>query len=291
MRIIDIEIGSKEWLEIRRNSIGASESAAVLGISPWKSPYDLWVDKMLGTSTPINYSMKRGMDREAEALEWANNHFWSRCVPLMVQHEEYQWKIATLDGIDIDNKIMVEIKWANAKVHAMAKEGKVIDYYYSQCQSQLACTGFKIMYFISCHEEFGVPEFISVMVVRDEEYIKNMIEKEKYFYEEYMVKNSEPPIGRDDYLPIEDSYQFDDLCEIFVMLSDEIKNLEQRKEKIRDKIKEIAENRNVKSNKFKFSKIEIKGSVNWDSVEHLKGVDLDLYRKESKISHRITPIS
>jgi putative phage-type endonuclease len=34
-----------EWLDKRRLSIGASEVSAVLGLSPWKSPYALWAEK------------------------------------------------------------------------------------------------------------------------------------------------------------------------------------------------------------------------------------------------------
>lgn len=40
-----------EWLEARRNGIGASEAPAVLGISPWKSPMGLYCEK-LGLAEP-----------------------------------------------------------------------------------------------------------------------------------------------------------------------------------------------------------------------------------------------
>lgn len=35
-----------EELQARRSSIGASEAAAVLGVSPWKKPIDLWMEKV-----------------------------------------------------------------------------------------------------------------------------------------------------------------------------------------------------------------------------------------------------
>ena len=34
-----------EWLAQRRQGVGASEVAAVMGLSPWKSPYSLWGEK------------------------------------------------------------------------------------------------------------------------------------------------------------------------------------------------------------------------------------------------------
>lgn len=36
----------KEWLARRKNGIGASEAAAVLGMSPWGSPVEVWARKM-----------------------------------------------------------------------------------------------------------------------------------------------------------------------------------------------------------------------------------------------------
>lgn len=34
-----------EWLEARRDGLGASDAAAVLGISPWKTNVQLWEEK------------------------------------------------------------------------------------------------------------------------------------------------------------------------------------------------------------------------------------------------------
>ena len=34
-----------EWLALRTDTIGASEIAAILGVHPWLSPYELWARK------------------------------------------------------------------------------------------------------------------------------------------------------------------------------------------------------------------------------------------------------
>lgn len=36
---------SAEWLELRRQGLGASDMAAVMGVSPYKTPYQLWAEK------------------------------------------------------------------------------------------------------------------------------------------------------------------------------------------------------------------------------------------------------
>jgi putative phage-type endonuclease len=36
---------SEAWLELRRQGLGASDMAAVMGVSPYKTPYQLWAEK------------------------------------------------------------------------------------------------------------------------------------------------------------------------------------------------------------------------------------------------------
>lgn len=56
-----IEAHSREWHEQRKKGIGGSESAAVLGENPDKTPYDVWLDK---TSTEIK------PDEDNEVMMW-----------------------------------------------------------------------------------------------------------------------------------------------------------------------------------------------------------------------------
>ena len=37
--------GSDEWLDARRNGIGGSDVAAVLGANPWRTPLEVWLSK------------------------------------------------------------------------------------------------------------------------------------------------------------------------------------------------------------------------------------------------------
>lgn len=39
------EMTREEWLAERKTGIGGSDAAAVLGISPWRTPVDVWLDK------------------------------------------------------------------------------------------------------------------------------------------------------------------------------------------------------------------------------------------------------
>ncbi len=38
-------MNNQEWLDLRKSGIGGSDASAILGLSPWKSPMDIWLDK------------------------------------------------------------------------------------------------------------------------------------------------------------------------------------------------------------------------------------------------------
>jgi putative phage-type endonuclease len=53
---------SPEWLELRRTGLGASDMAAVMGVSPYKTPYQLWAEKT-GATPPqkVGAAANRGV--------------------------------------------------------------------------------------------------------------------------------------------------------------------------------------------------------------------------------------
>jgi predicted phage-related endonuclease len=46
LRLVDTrKIERANWLEVRRQGIGGSDAAAAVGLSPYKSPLELWLEK------------------------------------------------------------------------------------------------------------------------------------------------------------------------------------------------------------------------------------------------------
>lgn len=60
-----------QWLATRREGLGGSDIAAVLGHNPWHSPYQVWLDKT-GKTRPIRdtYIMRRGRYYEPTVSQW-----------------------------------------------------------------------------------------------------------------------------------------------------------------------------------------------------------------------------
>lgn len=291
MKYVDLIQGSDTWLQYRKCGIGASEVSAVLGISPFKSPFGLWEEKMYGTTVQINTSMKRGIDREKEGIEKAQDILGVIFEPKVVQHQNHMFLFASLDGITMEGDVAIEVKWANGVVHSLAKRGIVSEVYYPQCQAQLACTELKEMWFLSCFETPVDPaEYILVKVFRDDLFIEKMIEKCSEFYHENMLKGIAPPLTDKDYVKLEQdkALSFNILCDEYKNLTEQESMISERKKEIIECIKHSANGKSACSDLFKATKFKVKGSVQYDQIECLKEVNLDDYRKELRDQWKIS---
>ena len=99
MQIIQVAQGSGEWLTLRRSKITATDCAAILGKSKYKSPHMVWLDKR-GKSKPFdNEAMKRGRDLEPEARDYFNKKLGLNCTPVVALSDENPWQMASLEGL------------------------------------------------------------------------------------------------------------------------------------------------------------------------------------------------
>ena len=101
----EIEENEGAWLNHRAadNRIGASESAAILGLSPWSSPLDVWESKQPGAE-PIQETrfMTWGKRLEASVAEGAAIDFRDRLgvvrpSPGLLASTDIPWLLATPD--------------------------------------------------------------------------------------------------------------------------------------------------------------------------------------------------
>lgn len=94
-----------EWYAQRRKGIGASEIAAVMGISPWESPFSLYWRKVEGWEVEETDRMRTGTLLEPAIAAWAAetidpNNNWADFVPgWLIAHYERPWQLATPDRI------------------------------------------------------------------------------------------------------------------------------------------------------------------------------------------------
>lgn len=134
--------GTSEWLQWRKEGIGASESAALLGMCPYSTAFDVFMDKT-GRAEAFegNAATQRGQDLEGKARAMYELISMEDMPPACAVHPKYNFLRASLDGRRADGKKILEIKCPGADSHEKAKAGIVPDHYMIQIQHQFAVTG------------------------------------------------------------------------------------------------------------------------------------------------------
>lgn len=194
MRIINIEQGSQAWLDWRKSKITATDASVILRSNKYSNPRIMWEEKMdlIRPKLP-NKHMQRGRTLEPVARDLFIKQTGIHVEPLVVEHDEFFWMGASLDGIDECEDILVEIKCPMIGGHVAALiYGEILPMYKAQMQHQLFVTDAQICYYVTYNEQ--TEEKLSIIeVTRDENFIQEMVEAEEAFYKEFMCGSFKCP--------------------------------------------------------------------------------------------------
>lgn len=186
------------WLERKREAIGASEVAALLGLSPWKSPYALWAEKT--GAVPID-------ETESEWQRWGVllepivcDEYARETGRKVVDHGRYASRVsatcphlsATLDREVIDDARgpgVLEAKNVSAWKQGDWEDGAPL-LYQVQIQAQLEVTGHR---WGSAAALVGGNTFRWCDVERDDAFIEMMRRKVAEFWQ-LVEKRTPPPV-------------------------------------------------------------------------------------------------
>lgn len=192
------------WRQARQSSIGASDAAAVMGISPWKTEAQLWDEKANGKMLDFhNSDTVRGHRSESHILELygietGRKIFSGERIMLMSNHNWFM--SCTLDGIDFtneDNPIVIEVKSVKFS-HGEWSDDKIPDYYFTQLLHQLAVTGWNeaiLLVRFTRNEGWESASERMYHVKREDvqDQIDKLVRKESKFWYEYVVNKKRPP--------------------------------------------------------------------------------------------------
>lgn len=184
--------GSPEWHEQRKTGIGGSDAAAVLGISPWRTPYQVYVEKTDPTFEPRKSTdimrwgiLQEPLLRSEYTLQTGREIIAS---PPLIRHPKYEWMYASLDGI-ADGDRLVELKTSRyAEGWGEPGTDEVPFHYGIQVHHYLAVTGLPVADVAVLL--FG-SDFRIYHIEADKELAEQIIEQEAKFWD--MVQRREPP--------------------------------------------------------------------------------------------------
>lgn len=217
---MNTQVNRDQFLAGRKSGIGGSDVAAILGLSKYKSPYQLWLDKT---------NRAESHDSESEPAYWGNqledivakeyakrNGVKIQRVNATIRNPEHDWMLANIDRAivnpDISGNVRIkegklttdrilECKTANqylAKLWGDEQTESIPDYYLTQCQWYLGNTGASIC---GLGVLIGGQKFRSYQIAYDEELFEMLKAECSNFWHEHVLADVPPaPTTFDDVL-------------------------------------------------------------------------------------------
>ncbi|MDH6149322.1 MULTISPECIES: YqaJ viral recombinase family protein [Paraburkholderia] len=199
LRLVNtLNLDREDWLAVRKTGIGGSDAAAAVGLNPYKSMLELWLEKTgrdaevdkpdpNDTTHPIFWGTLLEPIVAAAYTQQTSNRV--RKVNAVLRHPSVPFMLANLDreviGADVQ---ILECKTAGINGAKFWREG-VPEYVTLQVQHQLAVTG-KLAAHVAvlmCGQQLDVHH-----IERDDDLIARLIELEARFWQ-YVESDTAPP--------------------------------------------------------------------------------------------------
>jgi putative phage-type endonuclease len=190
-----------EWLRWRRGGIGASDIAGIAGVSPWASPWSVWVDKVGLVDLDdddASDQMILGQDLEPVIIRWFERRrrgLWVAGRQFRAVHPELDWARATLDGLILEegsDALDSALAVFESKYDAGSRWDEIPEHYRLQVQWQLFVTGLDVAELAVMHMAFGRPRFEIYEVPRDQRLIGRLVKRAERFWTDHVAAGVPP---------------------------------------------------------------------------------------------------
>lgn len=289
-----LNLDKREWLKYRKSGIGGSDAGAVCGLNPYRTAMQVYQDKVSEEIEEVDneamrqgrefedYVAKRFMEATGKKVRRANAMFYN---------EEYPFMLADVDRMVVGENAGLECKTASPYMEDKWKDGNIPLSYQIQCYHYMAVCNADAWYLAVVI--YG-REFKYYKIERDEAVIADLIQIEKAFWENHVMKQQIPdPDGSKladsviaeyyknsiaDTIPLTG---FNEKLERRQELSELIGRMDMEKKKIEQELKlYLGENERAENEQF---------MVSWKSVQsnrldekRLKEEEPEIYEKYKK---------
>ena len=282
------------WLAVRKGGIGSSDAASAVGLNPYKSQLQLWMEKTGRDGT----LPKVDPNDETSPMYWGallepivaahyskRTGYKVRRINAVLQHSQHPWMLANLDRevMGAPDVQILECKTAGLNGSRLWKEG-VPEYIQLQVMHQLAVTGKQAadVAVLICGQDLQIHR-----IERDDSMIAKLIALEGQFWR-YVELDQQPPADGSDSADIalrclypQDSGQTLDLTkdtEMSAALSDlmAVRQLLTMNSQLEAQLKQRIQQRMGEATKALFDW----GHVTWKRSKDGSGLDIDQLTKD-----------
>lgn len=198
LRLVETSgLDRQSWLEVRKRGIGSSDAAAAVGMNPYKSPLELWMDKTGRSSggdssedmdSPLYWgTLLEPFVADAYARKTGNR---VRRINAVLQHPTYPFMLANVDRevVASSDVQILECKTAGEFGSKLWRDG-IPEYVQLQVQHQLAVTGKEAadVAVLLCGQRLEI-----FRLNRDEDVISRLVVLEARFWD-HVERDAPPP--------------------------------------------------------------------------------------------------
>lgn len=195
-------MSESDWLEYRRQGIGGSDAAAVLGVSPYTTARDVYFQKIgrepdqLEEANWVALEYGRRLEDLVAEIFARKTGFRIWKEPVMLRHPRYPFMIADTDYlIEMPDGKTAVLECKTGSIYTKENwENDAVPYQYEvQCRHYMAVKNVDTA-FIACLFGNSENDFIYRKIERDLDFEESMIEQEEFYWSEYVDKRAEPPL-------------------------------------------------------------------------------------------------
>ena len=281
--IVQLKQGSPEWLAYRLAKRNASESAAVMGLSPWTTPYQLWQIKTGRLVQATNLAMQHGTNLEPVARLAYETRTGLVMQPLVLEDSLYS---ASLDGMTLQGDLVLEIKCpmrgATSSLWQEVVSGQVPRHYALQVQHQLMVSGADQAHLWVYGGDTGI-----LHEIQRDEAVMTAIRLAWDAFQIYLVSDTPPPLTAADTL-VRDDAVWAGAAIAFCEAKRAAEATAERLESARLALVALANHPKEQGAGVSVTRFWKVGNVDYKRVPALQGVDLDGYRGKVREEVRVS---
>ncbi len=182
---------------VLRRGLGGTDVAAILGLNPWKTPHDVWLDKLgLSEPPPQTEAAKWGLLLEPIIAQQYAERLGVRVrqpQPRFVRHPDHRWALGALDYVVEGAAVGLDCKVTRPEYgYLWGEEGtdEVPDDVLVQAQWYLFITGYR-RWDVAVLMGYRMPVY---QVQPDPDLQQMLFERAREFWHEFVLTKTMPPV-------------------------------------------------------------------------------------------------
>lgn len=274
--------GTPEWHEHRARFRNASETAAVLGASPWLTPYQLWLQRTGREQQEVTAAMSHGTRMEPLARTAYEALTHTVMQPLVLVEGGYS---ASLDGMSFDGSLIVEIKspykGRQSELWKTVEKGIIPEHYGWQIEHQLMVSGASLAHLYVFD---GTQGLLVEVAPRPERW--RTIQEAWDAFMRYFATDTPPPLTERDKVVRTDA-EWQSVAAVYLDLKREADRLAGLVDEAKEKLVKLASQPCESGGGVTVTRFWKQGAVDYKRVPELQGLDLNSYRSKPREEIRV----